>query len=127
MFRYRKSKYGSITFLILLLIGFFLIIASLTSPVRFIKNFVYYVSYPSLRTADCIFRSVGTFVDDVKAIVYVHWENVVFKKKNQELTDRLRNYDAVLEECNNLSRLLKLKKIKNIIYVFAGISFTRPG
>jgi rod shape-determining protein MreC len=69
---------------------------------------------------------VGTFVDDVKAIVYVHWENVVFKKKNQELTDRLRNYDAVLEECNNLSRLLKLKKIKNIIYVFAGISFRAP-
>jgi rod shape-determining protein MreC len=69
---------------------------------------------------------MGTFAGDLKAIVYMHWENVAFKKKNQELTDKLRNYDAISEEYNNLSRLLKLTKIKNIIYVFAGISFRAP-
>jgi rod shape-determining protein MreC len=69
---------------------------------------------------------MGTFSDNVKAIVYMHWENVTFKKKNQELTDKLRNYDAMCEEYSNLSRLLKLTKIKNIIYVFAGISFRAP-
>jgi rod shape-determining protein MreC len=126
MCRHQESRYGNITFLILLLIGFFLVIARFSSTVRLIKNLVYYVSYPSLRTADYIFRSVGTFAGGVKAMVYVHWENVAFKKKNQELTDKLRNYDAILEEYNNLSRLLKLTKIKNIIYVFAGISFRAP-
>jgi rod shape-determining protein MreC len=69
---------------------------------------------------------MGTFADNVKAVVYMHWENVAFKKKNQELTDKLRNYDAISEEYNNLSRLLKLTKIKNITYVFAGISFRAP-
>jgi rod shape-determining protein MreC len=126
MCRHQESKYGNIIFLILLLIGVFLITARLTSPIKLIKNLVYYISYPSLRTADYIFRSVGTFAGNVKAIVYIHLENVAFKKKNQELTDKLRNYDIMSEEYDNLSRLLKLTKIKNIIYTFAGISFRAP-
>ncbi|MDR0820669.1 MAG: rod shape-determining protein MreC [Endomicrobium sp.] len=123
MCRHKESKYGNIIFVILLLIGVFFIAGRLTSPVKLIKNLVYYISYPTLRTADCIFRSMGTFADNVKAIVYMHRENIVFKQKNQELNDKLRNYNSISEECNNLSRLLKLTKIKNIIYVFAGISF----
>ncbi|BAV58677.1 hypothetical protein AGMMS49953_00400 [Endomicrobiia bacterium] len=123
MCQHQESKYENIIFVFLLLIGFFLIAGRLTSPVKLIKNLVYYISYPTLRTADCIFRSMETFADNVKAIVYTHRENIVFKQKNQELTDKLRSYDAISEECNNLSRLLKLTKIKNIICVFAGISF----
>jgi rod shape-determining protein MreC len=126
MCRYRESKYRNIIFVILLLIGFFLIIGRLTSSAKLIKNLIYYISYLSLRTTDCIFRSAETFADNVKTIIYMYRENVIFKQKNQELTDKLRNFDAISEEYDNLSRLLKLTKIKNIIYVFAGISFRVP-
>jgi rod shape-determining protein MreC len=126
MCRHQESKYKNIIFVILILIGFFLIIGRFTSSVKLIKNFVYYISYLTLRTADCIFRFVGTFADSVKTIACTHRENVVFKQKNQELTDKLHNFDAMSEEYDNLSRLLKLTKIKNIIYVFAGISFGAP-
>jgi rod shape-determining protein MreC len=56
----------------------------------------------------------------------MHRENVIFKQKNQELTDKLRNFDAISEEYDDLSRFLKLTKIKNIACVFAGISFRAP-
>jgi rod shape-determining protein MreC len=101
-------------------------IGRFTSPVKLIKNLVYYISYLTLRTTDCIFRSAGTFTDNIKTIVYTYRENVIYKQKNQELTDKLRNFDAISEEYDNLSRFLKLTKIKNIIYVFAEISFRAP-
>jgi rod shape-determining protein MreC len=126
MCRHQESKYGNIIFVILILIGFFLIIGRLTPSAKLIKNLVYCVSYFTLRTTDCIFRSAGAFADNVKTIVYMRRENIVFKQKNQELTDKLRNFDAISEEYDNLSRLLKLTKIKNILCVFAGISFRAP-
>jgi rod shape-determining protein MreC len=126
MCRHRESKYGNIIFIILLLIGFFLIIGRFTSSAKLIKSLVYCVSYLSLRTTNYVLRSVETFADNVKTIVYMHRENVIFKQKNQELTNKLRNFDAISEEYDNLSRLLKLTKIKNIICVFAEISFRAP-
>jgi rod shape-determining protein MreC len=126
MCRQQESKYRNIIFVTLLLIAFFLIVGRFTSSAKLIKNLVYYISYFTLRTADCAFRSAEIFADNVKTIVYMQRENVVFKQKNRELVDKLRNFDAIYEEYDNLLRLLKLTKIKNIIYVFAGISLRAP-
>ncbi|MDR0800102.1 MAG: rod shape-determining protein MreC [Endomicrobium sp.] len=126
MCRHQKSRYENIIFAVLLLVGFFLITCRFAPPVKLIKNLVYYISYPTLRTADYIFHSVGSFAANVKKVVYIHQENIAYKRENQKLADKLRDYDAMSEKYESLSRLLKLAKIKSAESVFAGVSFRSP-
>ena len=56
----------------------------------------------------------------------MRYENIAYKRKNRELTDKLRNYDTMVKEYNNLSKLLKLTKVKNTVSLFARISIRDP-
>ncbi|MDR1721170.1 MAG: rod shape-determining protein MreC [Endomicrobium sp.] len=122
----RTSKYEDIIFAVLLLIGFSFIIGRFTSTVNFIKNFIYYFSYSNLSLVNYVFHSVENLADSIKTIVHVRRKNIVYKQKNKELADKLRNYKAVVEDYDNLSKLLKLAKIKNFVSVFARISVRDP-
>jgi rod shape-determining protein MreC len=123
----QNSKYSNIVLIILLLIGFIFIAANLTPPVKLIKNFVYYAVYPNVNCANQIFQSAGSFADNIKSIVYVSQENNFYKQKNQELLDRLRNYDAMSAQYGELVRLLDIEKIKKNKSVFARVSVREPG
>jgi rod shape-determining protein MreC len=122
----RKTKYENIIFLILLLISFSFIIGRFTSTVRLIKNLIYCFSYSNLNLTNYIFYPSGNFTNDIKSIIYMRYENIAYKQKNRELTDKLRNYDTMLREYNNLSKLLKLTKVKNTVSLFARISIRDP-
>ncbi|MCL2145246.1 MAG: rod shape-determining protein MreC [Endomicrobia bacterium] len=122
----QNSKYANIVLVILLLIGFIFIAGNLTPPVRLIKNFVYYSVYPNVNAANQIFQSAGNFADNIKSIVYVSQENFLYKQKNQELIDQLRNYEAISEQYDALSRLLNIPKIKKTKSVFARVSVREP-
>ncbi|MCL2484931.1 MAG: rod shape-determining protein MreC [Endomicrobia bacterium] len=122
----RKSKLSDIVFIILLALSFALIIARSTPFVSLVKNFVFYVSYPNVSAANQIFQYAGSFAENIKSIVYISQENLSYKQKNQELTDKLRNYDAVIEQYDNLAKLLNVPKIKDTQSVFARISTREP-
>jgi rod shape-determining protein MreC len=126
MYRNQKSKYDSIIFVVLILVGLSFIVSRFSTPIILIKNFVYYVAYPNLEAANFIFCSSGKFVDNFKSIVRLRQENIAYKQKNQELIDKLRNYDTVFQEYNNLTELLKLAKIRDTRSVFAKISAREP-
>ncbi|MDR3274921.1 MAG: rod shape-determining protein MreC [Endomicrobium sp.] len=126
MYRHQKSKYGNIIFVVLLLLGFSFIIFRFTYPLKLVKTLIYYSVYPNINTADYIFCSVGDFADNIKSTIYVRQENIAYKQKNQELTDKLRNYDAIFKEYDDLSKFLKFNKIKNTVSVFARISVREP-
>ncbi len=121
-----NSKYANIVFIFLLIIGFSFIIARSTPPIRLIKNLIYYISYPNINAANQIFQSAGNFADNIKAIVYLRQENISYKQKNQELTDRLRNYDTMCQEYQQLVKLLDIPKIQGRKSVFAKISIREP-
>ncbi|AKL98700.1 rod shape-determining protein MreC [Endomicrobium proavitum] len=121
-----KSNHANIVFLILLIIGFVLLIARLTPAVRLVKNFIYYVSYPSINTANQIFGFAGSFADKIKSIVYANQENIVYKQQNQLLLDKLRNYDVMSAQYENLTGLLKIPKVRRTKSVFAKISIREP-
>ncbi|MDR1400728.1 MAG: rod shape-determining protein MreC [Endomicrobium sp.] len=123
---HRKSKYENIIFLILLLFGLFFIIGRFTPTVKLIEDFVYRFSYSSLNLTNSVFCFTENFVNDIKSVIHIRYENITYKQKNQELTDKLRNYEAMVKECDDLSKLLKLTKIENTISVFARLSIKGP-
>jgi rod shape-determining protein MreC len=127
MYQNQKSKRETVVFIILLLIGVSFLVSRFSTPVNLIKNFVYYVAYPNLSIANGVFKSAGTFADNLKAMVYLRQENIIYKQKNQEFIDKLRNYDVISQEYENLSKLLKLEKIPNTISIFAKIAVREPG
>lgn len=122
----QNSNHANIVLLILLIVGFFLVAAGLSPSVKLIKNFVYYVSYPSISTANQIFQYSGNFAENIKDMVYIRQENIAYKQKNQELTDKLRNYDVMATQYENLVDLLKTPKIRKTEAVFARISVREP-
>ncbi|MCL2390317.1 MAG: rod shape-determining protein MreC [Endomicrobia bacterium] len=127
MINNRKRKFADILFIILLAAGFALIIARSTPFVGLIKNFIYFVSFPNVSAANKIFQYAGDFADNIKSIVYIRQENLLYKQKNQELSDKLRNYETVMEQYDNLVKLLNVPKIKDTQSVFARISVREPG
>ncbi|MCL2334502.1 MAG: rod shape-determining protein MreC [Endomicrobia bacterium] len=122
----QKIKYSNIVFVILLITGLSLIIARSTPQVRLVKNFIYFAAYPNAYAADRIFQSAGTFADNLKAMVYLRQENLFYKQKNQELADKLRNYDAMASRYETLAALLNVPKIKRTKSVFARVSVREP-
>jgi rod shape-determining protein MreC len=127
MYETYKTKYGNLIFAVLLLIGLVLIIGRTSSYVSLIKKFVYYIAYPNIAAANNIFRSTGRFSDNIKSMVFLYQENLAYEQKNQELENKIRNYDVISKEYDNLSKLLNLEKIKNTKSVFARISAREPG
>ena len=123
----QNSRYSNIVLIILLLVGFLFIAANLTPPIKLIKNFVYYVAYHNVSAANQIFQSAGNFASNIKSIVYVSQENNFYKQKNQELTDKLRNYEAMSIQYNELARLLDIAEIRRTKSVFARVSVREPG
>jgi rod shape-determining protein MreC len=127
MYQNQKSRHNNIVFVVLLLIGLsFIIVGKFSDSINFVKNFVYYIAYPNLRAANDICRCNGDFYDNIKAMIYLRQENIALKQKNQELIDKLHNYDAMSLEYENLSKLLKIEKINNTTSVFAKISARDP-
>jgi len=122
----QKIKHSNIVFVILLIAGLALITARSTPPVRLIKNFLYFAAYPNANAANQIFQSAGTFADNLKSMVYLRQENIFYKQKNQELSDKLRNYEAMEAQYDKLSGLLNIPKIKNTKSVFAKVSIREP-
>jgi rod shape-determining protein MreC len=122
----QKSKNGNMIFVILLLVGFFFVICRFTYPLKFVKTLIYCAIYPNLNTMNCVFYSIGKFPNTIRSIIHVYQENVLYKKKNQELIDGLRNYVTMSEEYNGLLKLLKLNIPKNAVSVFSRISVMEP-
>jgi rod shape-determining protein MreC len=122
-----KTKYGNILLIVLLMFGFALIIGKTTQYVSIIKAIVYYIAYPNVATANKIFHTTGCLADNIKSTVFLYQENLACEQKNQELEDKIRNYNIISKEYDNLSKLLNLEKIKYTKSVFAKISAREPG
>lgn len=54
-------------------------------------------------------------------------ENFLYKQKNQELNDQLRNYEAISAQYDDLMHLLNLPKIQKTKSIFARVSVREPG
>ncbi|MDR2192180.1 MAG: rod shape-determining protein MreC [Endomicrobium sp.] len=122
----KEPRYTNIVFFVLLITGFVFILIRLTPPVRLIKNFIYYAAYPNVSAANQIFQTAGDFAQNIKSMVYVRQENIFYKQKNQELVDKLRNYNEMKEQYDNLAHLLAVEKIKGSKSVFAKITAREP-
>jgi rod shape-determining protein MreC len=122
----QETRYGSIIFAVLLMIGFAFIICRTTQHVKLIKNLVYYIAYPNVAAANNIFCFTGSLAENIKSVVFLDQENISYKQKNRELEDKLRNYDIISKEYDNLSKFLNLEKIENMKSVFAKISVREP-
>jgi rod shape-determining protein MreC len=127
MHKTHKARYGNFIFAVLLLFGLALIIGRSSSYVILIKNLTYYIAYPNIATANNIFSSTIRFADNIKSMVFLYQENLAYEQKNQELEDKIRNYDIISKEYENLSKLLNLEKIKNTKSIFARIIAREPG
>ena len=79
----RKANY---TFLLLFAVNIFLLTANLSLYVRTIKNFVYYVLFPSNFAAVSIVESVNKFSSNIKEIVNIHQENLALKQDIERLS-----------------------------------------
>ena len=89
---YRKASY---VFLLLFTTNIFLLTANFTGYVRTIKNFVYYVLFPSNVAAVSIVDSVDNISANIKDIVRVHQENL--RAVRQEGSSLLAAWNNLIE------------------------------
>jgi len=120
----RKANYA---FLLLFTINIFLLSANLTVPVRTIKNFVYYVLFPSNAAAACIVDSVDKFSSNIGEIVRIHQENMTLKQSIKSLSYLETECERAMEENLRLRSLVGFPAVKHSSSIVAHIISREPG
>ncbi|MDR2395400.1 MAG: rod shape-determining protein MreC [Endomicrobium sp.] len=123
---YKKSRYENIVFIVLILICFIFMCGRFFVSINCIKHFIYYIAYPNLSAADNILKFSGNFANNIESLISLHQDNISYKQKNQELTDKLRNYELINHEYESLLKLFKLDKVDNTKSVYARIVVREP-
>ncbi|OEG71622.1 hypothetical protein ATZ36_13630 [Candidatus Endomicrobiellum trichonymphae] len=118
----KDSKYTNIVFIILILISLLCLFSRASSYVKAIKNIAYYIVYPGIEVSHLIVTSTDSISENFKSILRVHQDNLNYLRINHELSDKLRNYDQMKRDYDDLVDLLRLKKIKYTNTIFSRIS-----
>jgi rod shape-determining protein MreC len=120
----RKANY---TFLLLFTINIFLLTANLTAYVRTIKNFIYYILFPSNITAVGIVESADKFSSNIGEIIRIHQENLELKKYIKRMTFLEGESERAKEENVRLRALVGFSAIKQSKSLLAHIISREPG
>ncbi|MDR1928734.1 MAG: rod shape-determining protein MreC [Endomicrobium sp.] len=126
MHKYYRIKLEKVVFVILISISLYFIVGRFSDSVKFIKNIVYEFIYQNLSVTDRIFYLTKNIFASIKNISRLQQENLLYKQKNQELINKLYNYDLLFQEYSDLSKLLNLKKNKKTLLVFSKILIREP-
>jgi rod shape-determining protein MreC len=120
---HRKANY---TFLLLFTINIFLLTANLTDYIRTIKNFVYYVLYPSSIAAVTVVDSADKFSSNIGEIVRIHQENLALKETIKRLSFLEGESDRAKEENQRLRALVAFPAVKQSRSLVAHIISREP-
>lgn len=123
---YQKSKYENIVFVVLLLVCFVLIFSRSFGALNSIRPFIYYLVYPSVNIANNICTKTDGFAQNIKALIYSHQENILYKQKNKKLSDKLRNFELINQEYETLLKLVKLNIMEDTTSIYARIVVREP-
>ncbi len=121
---HRKANYA---FLLLFTINIFLLTANLTNYICTIKNFIYYVLFPSSNAASCIVDSAGKFSSNVREIVRVHQENLELKEAIKRYSFLEAESQRAKEENLRLRSLVGFPAVKQTKFIVAHIISREPG
>ncbi|MDR2709094.1 MAG: rod shape-determining protein MreC [Elusimicrobiota bacterium] len=121
-----RTRVEPFIFIVLLFISIFCLIFNTTPYVRIFKNSVYYILYPSVSAASQLLDSSADISQNIKSLINVHQDNLKLKEINQELTDRLYNYQQMSAQYYGLIDFLKIDSIQLVQTVFASVTLREP-
>ena len=120
----RNANY---TFLLLFTVNIFLLTANLSLYVRTIKNFVYYVMFPSNAAAVGIVESADRFSANIGEIIRIHRENLELKQTIKQMGFLADEYGRAKEENMRLRTLVGFSPIKQSRSLVTHIISREPG
>ena len=120
---HRKANYA---FLLLFTINIFLLTANLTGYICTIKNFIYYVLFPSNIAASGIVDSVDKFSSNIREIVRVHQENLALRESIKRLSYLEGESERAKEENQRLRSLVGFPAVKQSRFLVAHIISREP-
>jgi rod shape-determining protein MreC len=122
-----SRRNASYIFILLFSVNIFLLTANLTSSVRTLKYFIYYVLFPSNAAASGIVDSLDKFSMNVKEIVHVHQENLELKQTVKRLIFLENESQQAREENIRLRSLVGFSSAKQTRSVVSRIIAREPG
>jgi len=119
----RKANYAFLLFAV----NIFLLTANLTIYVRTIKNFIYYVLFPSNFAATHIVESANKLSSNIKEIVNIHQENLSLKQSIERFSLMEADWNNTKEENQRLRSIVGFSAVKNSRPLAAHIVSREPG
>jgi rod shape-determining protein MreC len=117
---YKKHRNENIVFTFLLLTCFYFLIQGQTPLVILIRKVLYNIIYNNIYTITHYTFNKNNLAN-MQVIIKLRKENIRYKIQNQQLIDKLRNYNIICQEYKDLIKLLNLKKVNNNVSIFAHI------
>ncbi|MDR3112500.1 MAG: rod shape-determining protein MreC [Elusimicrobiota bacterium] len=121
MIKEKIEKKRKKVFVSLVILSFIFIFFNDTNGVKTIKNIIYYVVFQNMQFVNNRAEILSSFTDNARNLIYVDEMNKFYKKENKVLSDKLRNYYNMVADYNELTKFLKISKIKNTKSVFARV------
>jgi len=112
---------------LLFTVNIFLLTANLTSYVLTLKNFVYYVLFPSNIAAVGAVESVNKFSSNIGEIIRIHQENLELKKTIKRLNFLESESERAKQENVRLRALIGFPAVKGSKMLVAHIISREPG
>lgn len=122
----KSNKGANKVFVLLMAISILFISLRLTPTILAIKQLAYSVLVPNLQISSDIFTKAGGFILNLSNIIKVNQENISLRNEIFELTQKLSDYQSVLDDNMRLRQLLKIQETKNVRPVFANIIIREP-
>ena len=122
----KSNKSANKVFIFLVAISILFISLRLTPTILAIKQLAYSVLVPNLQISSDIFTKAGGFVLNLSNIIKVNQENISLRNEIFELTQKLSDYQSVLDDNMRLRQLLKIQETKHAKPVFANIIIREP-
>lgn len=113
-------------FLILVCLSLILITARLTPTIQIVKQLAYSILVPNLKIASNSFKGTGNLVFNISNIIRVNQENLKLNGRILELSEQLRDYQALLNDNTRLNLLLNLSPKKELTPIFANVIIREP-
>ncbi len=122
----KSNRNADKVFILLVAVSVLFISLRLTPTILAVKQIAYSVLVPNLQLSSDLFTKTSGFILNLSNIIKVNQENVSLKNEIFELTQKLSDYQSVLDDNSRLKQLLSLRETKTVKPVFANIIIREP-
>ncbi|MFA7074891.1 MAG: rod shape-determining protein MreC [Endomicrobiaceae bacterium] len=122
----KSDRHANRLFWVLVFISVLMISARLTPTVQAVKYLAYSILSPTIKFTSDSFTGTNNLIFNIINIIKVNQENIKLKQQILDLSDKLKDYQSLIDDNVRLRQLLDFPQKKDSTTIFANVIIREP-